>query len=339
MRMFRLLVAAFVVVALTGAAVHAEPKRVKLGTMAPEGSPWMKSLEAMSAKLLEASGGAYKWQIFPGGQLGDEIQMAESTQYGSIECAGISTGALANLLPSLQVFELPFFWDSREQAYYVIDNQFREYFSEEVQKIGLELLGWSENGWRHFFTKTDKKIRKPSDLKGLRMRSQESPVHISFWKALNVNPIPLATTEIYQALERGIIDGGDNIMVLIAAAGWIEVIESVTLSGHIYQPAVLACNKDWWDTVEEAQKKIFYDAMREAETDMRERLLKTEKELAGTFRDMGKDVIELSDQELERFRKLGEQVAQDSQIRKMIGAEVLELAEAGKREFAKKQNK
>lgn len=321
-------------VALVGTGAEAAPKRVKLGTMAPEGSPWMDSLNAMSKALEAKTGGEFKWQIFPGGQLGDEIQMSESAQFGSIECAGVSTGALANLLPSMNVFEIPFFWESREQAYYVIDNQFRDFFAKEVDKVGLVLLGWSENGWRHFFTKTDKVVRTPEDFKGLRMRSQESPVHIAFWKTLGVNPMPLATTEIYQALERGIIDGGDNTLVLIAATGWIEVLKNITLTSHIYQPAVLVCNKGWWAKVPDSHKQAFYGAMREAEKDMRERLAKSDLELRETFRSMGKQVVEPSVAELASFRQRAAAVIKDPAIRKLIGEEALRIADEGKKAFA-----
>jgi tripartite ATP-independent transporter DctP family solute receptor len=322
------LAAAMALLAAGGA--EAQAKRVKLGTMAPDGSPWMESLTAMSKLLEQNTGGAFRWQIFPGGQLGDEIQMSEGAQFGSIECAGVSTGALANLLPSMNVFEIPFFWESREQAYYVIDNQFRDFFAKEMDKVGLVLLGWSENGWRHFFTKTDKVVRNPDDFKGLRMRSQESPVHIAFWKTLGVNPMPLATTEIYQALERGIIDGGDNTLVLIAATGWIEVLKTITLTSHIYQPAVLACNKGWWAKVPDNHKQAFFKAMRDTEQDMRVRLAKSDDELRVTFKEMGKQVVEPSDAELAAFRQRAGAVIKDPAIRKLIGEEALRIAEEGK---------
>lgn len=324
---------------LATTATANEPKRVKLGTMAPDQSPWMESLELMSKKLQTATNGEFKWQIFPGGQLGDEIQMVESTQAGSIECSGISTGAIANLLPSMQVFELPFYWESREEAYYVIDNQFRNYFAEEIKKIGLVLLGWSENGWRHFFIKGGKKITSPDDLKGLRIRTQESPVHIAFWKALGVNPIPIATPEIYQAMERGIIDGGDNTLVLIMATGWAEIINSISISGHIYQPAVMVCNQDWWAKVPEQHKKAFFAQMREAEGDMRGRLLSAEKELAEVIKGMGKDVIELTKEQREAFRLKTAGVEKDPVVRKQIGEQTLKLAEQGKSEFRAKNKK
>ncbi len=332
----RLSLIAAVMLVAAPSAQGADVKRVKLGTMAPGGSPWIESLELMSKGLLSRTNNEFKWQIFPGGQLGDEIQMVESTQFGSIECAGVSTGSVANLMPAMQVFEIPFFWESRDEAYYVIDNHFRDYFASELEKIGLVQLGWSENGWRHFYTMGDSIVRKPEDLKGLKMRSQESPVHIAFWKSLGVNPTPLATTEIYQALERGIIDGGDNTLVLIMATGWAEVINNVTISGHIYQPAVMICNKGWWGTVPDAHKQVFYSEMRKGETDMRNRLLESEKELEDLFKTMGKNIVQLTPAERDVFRKRSAGVVNDPQIRALIGEDVLKLAEQGKAEYRAK---
>jgi tripartite ATP-independent transporter DctP family solute receptor len=312
--------------------------RIRLGTMAPEGSPWMESLNLMKRRIEEKGGGRIKFQIFPGGQLGDEIQMSESTQFGSLECAGVSTGALANLLPSLNVFEIPFFWKSREEAYYVIDHNFREYFYRELGKVGLELIGWSENGWRHFFTKK-KPIRTPDDLKGLRMRSQESPIHLQFWQSLGVNPIPLPTTDIYSALERGIIDGGDNTLVLIAATGWIEVIQYITLTAHIYQPAVLACNKKFWSQLDPEISRIVSEEMRNIEGDLRDRLLKADRDLRGQFETMGKTLIQLKEAELKLFIDRAGKVKNNPEVRKIIGEEVLAIAERGKSEYSSRDPK
>jgi len=310
----------------------------KLATMAPEGSPWMESLHRMNAEVQKLSSGKARYRFFPGGQLGDEIQMVEGTQFGSIECSGISVGALANLLPSMNVLELPFYWESREEVYFVLDRYLREYYDRELKKLGFVLLGWSENGWRHFFTR-NKPIRKPADLKGLRMRSQESEVHLSFWRSLGVNPIPMPTTDIYSALERGTIDGGDNTLVLISATGWIEVIQYITLTSHIYQPAVLVCNKKYWDGLPEEIRKSFLTAMRSTEGDMRDRLLKADRELRTEFEKSGKTIIELKPEELKEFVERAKEVQKDKAVRKIIGEDVFQVVEKGKKEYllSKKQ--
>jgi tripartite ATP-independent transporter DctP family solute receptor len=318
------------------AATHAQNARLRVGTIAPAGSPWIQSLELMK-KNVEAGGpgGGIQFQIFPGGQLGDEVQLAEGTQFGTIECSGISAGALATLVPSFDVFELPYVWNSPEEAYYVIDNHFRAYFAQELQKHGLVLLGWSENGWRNFHTR-NRAIRRPEDLRGLRMRSQESPIHLAFWRALGANAQPMAVTDVYQAFERGVIDGGENTIVLTMATGWAEVIKHVTISRHIYQPAVLVCNKKAYDRLTAAQRARVAEAMAVTEKDMRQRLAESEVETLALFRtDLKIQVVELNRGQIEEFRKRTQGVMNQPDIRKHLGAEVLQVLERGKQEFAK----
>jgi TRAP-type transport system periplasmic protein len=318
------------------ASLGAQNVRLRVGTIAPAGSPWIQSLELMK-KNVESGGSGVQFQIFPGGQLGDEVQLAEGTQFGTVECSGISAGALATLVPSFDVFELPYVWKSPEEAYYVIDNHFREYFARELQKHGMVLLGWSENGWRSFHTR-NRPIRRPEDLRGLRMRSQESPIHLAFWRALGANAQPMAVTDVYQAFERGVIDGGENTIVLTMATGWAEVVKHVTISRHIYQPAVLVCNKKAWDRMSAAQQKRVTDAMTVTEKDMRQRLAESEKETLQLFRtDLKIQVVELSPTQVDEFRKRTIGVMSQPDIRRHLGGEVLQVLERGKQEFASKQ--
>lgn len=317
------------------AAAEAQNIRLRVGTIAPAGSPWIQSLELMK-KNVESGGSGIQFQIFPGGQLGDEVQLAEGTQFGTVECSGISAGALATLVPSFDVFELPYVWKSSEEAYHVIDNHFRVYFARELQKHGMVLLGWSENGWRNFHTR-NRAIRRPEDLRGLRMRSQESPIHLTFWRALGANAQPMAVTDVYQAFERGVIDGGENTIVLTIATGWAEVVKHVTISRHIYQPAVLVCNKKAWDRLSAPQQKRVAEAMTITEKDMRERLAESEKETLELFRkDLKIQVVELNTGQVEEFRKRTSGVINQPDIRRHLGAEVLQVLERGKQEFAAK---
>jgi tripartite ATP-independent transporter DctP family solute receptor len=317
-----------------GGPAAAQTARIRLGTVAPAGSPWMESLELM--KGMVERGGGVTLQLFPGGQLGDEIQMAEGTQFGSIECSGISAGALATLLPAFDVFELPYAWESSAEAYYVIDNHFRDYFTRELARAGLVLLGWSENGWRNFHTR-NRAIRRPEDLRGLRMRSQESPIHLAFWRALGANAQPMAVTDVYQAFQRGVIDGGENTVVLTAATGWNEVLRYVTISRHIYQPAVLVCNKPSFDRLSPALQARFREAMRRTETDMRERLARSEVEFLDLFRQQGIQVITLTPAERRGFVARTAGVINQADIRRHLGEEVLQVLARGKTDFARQR--
>ena len=321
---------------LTPALTMAQTARMKLGTVAPQGSPWTDSLDVLKNFANEKSGGKMKVRIFPSAQLGDEIQMVEGVQYGTLECAGISTASIANTIAGMQIFEFPFLWQSKEEAYYVIDNHFRTFFDKKLQEKGMKLLGWSENGWRHFFTK-NKPIKSPADLKGLKFRSQESKVHLAFWKSLGAAAIPLAMPDVYSALERGMIDGGENTLVLISATGWSEVVKNVSLTGHIYQPAVVACNKDWYDKLSAENKQVLADAMPVVEKDARERLAVAEGALVEVFRnDFGVAVYEPSAGEIDAFRTMTKGVFNDPDVRATIGADAFVVLEKGLKEYRSK---
>ncbi len=329
----RILILAGLLLPITASA---QAVKMKLGTVAPQGSPWTESLGAMKKMVKKESEGTLRVKIFPSAQLGDEIQMVEGVQFGTLECAGVSTASIANTVPGMQVFELPFLWESREQAYYIIDNHFRDFFDKKLQAKGMKLIGWSENGWRHFFTK-DKPINSPEDLKGLKFRSQESKVHLAFWKALNSTAIPLAMPDVYSALERGMIDGGENTLVLMSATGWAEIVKEVTMTGHIYQPAVLACNKGWYDKLPQKAKDALQKSMTVAEQDMRSRLLEAEKALVDTFRnDFKINVIVPTAAQINAFRKLTQGVKNDPKIKELIGADTYKVLEAGLKAYKNK---
>lgn len=325
---------AALLIAATALAESAEAQaaRIRIGTVAPAGSPWIESLHLMK-RLSEAGNSGITMQIFPGGQLGDEVQLAEGTQFGTLECSGISAGALATLIPSFDVFELPYVWNSSEEAYYVIDNHFRDYFARELQRRGLVLLGWSENGWRNFHTR-NRAVRRPEDLRGLRMRSQESPIHLAFWRALGVNAQPMAVTDVYQAFERGVIDGGENTLVFTAATGWSEIVRHVTISRHIYQPAVMVCNQNAWNRLSPSQRELLQQSMRRVEVDMRQRLATAETETLEIFRQQGIRVVQLTPQERQVFMTRTASVATQPAIRRHVGDEVLQVLQRGKAEFA-----
>ena len=101
------------------------------------------------------------------------------------------------------------------------------------------LAFWSENGFRHFGTK-DKPIKSPADLRGKKMRSQESFVHLEMWKAFGASAVPIATTEVLTALQTGTVDGFDQATLYAIAASWYKSIKFFTVSNHIYQPAIIA---------------------------------------------------------------------------------------------------
>jgi len=307
---------------------------IRFGTMAPNGTPWHEALLEWKEKVEKRTNGDVEIELHLGGSLGGELQMIESVQWGTIQAGGFSTGALSSFVPELDLFELPFMWDSRDQCYYILDNYLFEEFDKRFAKKQFKMVAWSENGWRNFFTKV-RPVRMPEDLNGLKMRSMENRVHHAFWKSLGANAIPIATPEVYTALQQGTVDGGENSAVLTAATAWDEVIEYYSISQHMYQPAVIVFNMRFWNKLPEAYRKILDEEGRDVAFATRSKLAEAEPEFIEIFKEQGIEVNELTPAERAAFEKATHGVR--AKFEKAIGKDLLALVDKAKAEWAKKQ--
>ncbi|MDQ3189991.1 MAG: TRAP transporter substrate-binding protein DctP [Bacteroidota bacterium] len=235
--------------------------KVKFGSVIPKDSPWETGLNEYIMYAEGKSQGALKFKTYLGGQLGGEVEMIKSVAMGTLEAGGFTTAALAEALaiPELQVFELPFLFESDAEADHVMDAMFKP-MSDILEKKGLMLVMWGSNGWRSFGTRT-KAITKPSDLKGLKMRSQESDVYINFYKSLGATPVPISTPDVLVSLKSGMVDGFDQTPIFSISTGWTTASKHFTLSNHIYQPGAIVISKKFYDKLpKHAQTAIIASA-------------------------------------------------------------------------------
>jgi TRAP-type C4-dicarboxylate transport system substrate-binding protein len=314
-----------VALVLGAGSAGAEPAKhkIKLATIAPVDSPWDDALKTYKKQVEKRTQGTVSVQLYVGGRLGSETETINQVKFGSTECAGVSTGAFAGMIPGLDVFELPFLWENPEQAAEAL-KRLHPHFDKEFQAKGFRLIGWSENGWRNFMN-AGEPIRSLADLKGVKVRSQENSMHIGFWKALEAKPVPLATTEFERAMKSGQIQAGDNSVVLTAAFGWNNTIKSFTLSRHSYQPAVIVCNLAWFEKLPAELQSVVTEEMVEVEQQVRTRLAESEKQFIEIFKSQGIAVHTLAPEERAKF------VAQTESVRKKfsaaVPAEVLKVVE------------
>jgi TRAP-type C4-dicarboxylate transport system substrate-binding protein len=244
--------------ALWPAAAFAQEHTLILGTVAPADSPWSALLVKFKKAVETKSGGKIKVKLKLGGMLGDENEMVTKCHRGQIQAVGASTGALANHVPELHVVELPYLFRNYAEADLAIDTVLTEPLEKLFHKRGLVLGFWSENGYRHFGTR-DKVVHAPADLKGKKMRSQESPIHLGMYKAFGASAMPIPTTEVPQALATGNVDGFDQSALYAIATSWTKSIKYFTISEHIYQPAAIVYNQKWHDSLPPELQKILKD--------------------------------------------------------------------------------
>ncbi len=310
---------------------------LKIATVAPDKTPWADLLKKYKLAVEAASGGRIKVRIFLGGTMGDENETVRMTARGEISGVGASTGAVASLVEELMAIEIPFMFKDAKEADYVLDKFLLAPMEEAFKAKGLVLVMWSENGFRHFGANFP--IAKPSDLKNKKMRSQESFPHIEMWKALKASASAIPTTEVTTALKTGSVQGFDQALLYMVAGAWHSSITHMTVSAHIYQPAVITFNKAWFDDLPPDLQKIVIDEGRKIVRSGRSAIRKMNPALVKIIKSAGVQISTLSDAQRAEFVKMTAGVNAKVKGRSTAVKATVELIEAGLIEYRAKAKK
>jgi len=246
----------------------------------------------------ERSNGEIKVNIFPQGQLGgSERELLEGVRMGTIEIVSIAAGgALPSFVPEFQVLGIPYLFQSREQVYAVLDGEVGDELGALMLGKGFQNLAFWEVGFRNF-TNNIRPIEKPEDIKGLKIRVQESKSWMEFIKMLGGIPTPISFGELYSALQQKVMDGQENPIATIYSMKYYEVQKYLTLDGHTYEAAAIIANPKWFSSLSEEHQKIIKDAARDAATYQREKLFEMDQERLDFIRKAGVEIVENPDKE------------------------------------------
>jgi len=244
------------------------------------------------AKELEKrTNGRFKVQNFYSGALGAERESIEGVQLGTMDLTMTSTGPVPNFVPEVAILDIPFLFKDYAQARSVLDGPVGQEMLAKFDAKGLKALAWGENGFRHM-TNNKRPINVPDDLKGLKMRTMENPIHIQAYKQFGILPTPMAFTEVFTALQQGTVDGQENPLSVISAGKLGQVQKHVSLTGHVYSPALILMSKARWDKLSAADKQAFLDSAKEAVKANRARIDEDEKRVVGELKAQGVTVVE-----------------------------------------------
>jgi len=329
----------FVITAATARPAAADDViTLKIATVAPAKTPWATMLQDYKKAVEKASKGRIKVKVYLGGTLGDENATVRMTSRGQIQGVGASTGSLATLVPELDAIEIPFLFRNANEADYVLDKHLLAPMEDRFKAHGLILAFWSENGFRHFGS-TWGAVLEPKDLANRKVRSQENFSHIEMWKALNAAAQAIPTTEVTTALKTGAVEGFDQALLFMIAAGWHSQIKHLTLSAHIYQPAAIAFNKDWFDKIPEDLQKILIDEGRAIVRPGREAIRKMNPKLIEIIKKAKVEIHTLSNAQRADFEKATAGVREVVRKRDVETGKIVDLIEKGLAEFRAKGKK
>jgi tripartite ATP-independent transporter DctP family solute receptor len=278
----------------------------KVGHSLTEEHPYQLSLEKFAENVKERTDGKVKFEIYPLSQLGAERECIESLTVGTVDMCLSSTAPLVNFYEPIGVLGLPFLFESRDHAYKVLDGEIGQELLSGLEDAGLVGLAWGENGFRHV-TNSKKDIKAPEDLKGLKIRVQESPIQLDTFNAIGAQPTPMAWTEALTALQQEVVDAQENPAIVGVDYKLYEANQThMTLTGHVYSAALYLFSKMVWDTVPADYQEIIKEEAKKAGNYERELITKMEEESLKTLKEKGVKIIE--DVDKEPFRKAVESV-------------------------------
>jgi tripartite ATP-independent transporter DctP family solute receptor len=244
---------------LMSAAAAGEAKTLKIGYILAPNSQLGAGATAFAETLAKKTDGRFKVEQAANSALGGEVDMLKGLQLGSVDLAFITGAPLPNFVPEVGVLSVPFLFRDAKHAHAVLEGPVGAELLGKFTAKDLVALGWGENGMRHI-TNSKHPIAAPEDLKGLKLRVPQSEVMLAGFKALGADAAPLPFPELYGALQSGKFDGQENPIATIVASKFAQVQKHLTMSGHVYDPAVFFASKDVWEDLSEADRAAFVEA-------------------------------------------------------------------------------
>lgn len=245
---------------VAGIAAPTQPaKTLKLGYILSEHSQLGAGATVFANEITKRTGGRYQIEQYPNSALGGEVEMLKAVQLGTVDLAFITGAPLPNFLPDIGVFNIPFLFHDANHAHAVLDGPIGQSYLAKFRDKDLVALAWGENGMRHL-TNSKREIRSPEDLKGLKLRVPQSDVMLAGFKALGADVHALAFPLLYGALQSGEFDGQENPIATIQSSKFNQVQKYLTLSAHVYDPAILFVSVDCFDDLSAEDKKAFVES-------------------------------------------------------------------------------
>lgn len=280
---------------------------IKIAHVSQEGVPIDVASKKLGDMLNEKTGGRITVNVFPASALGNNTELLEQLQMGTLEMAISSVAFLGAFTETTKLLDLPYLFQSNEAAEEVLDGDVGQTIFENLKPAGFEGMAWLATGWRH--VTANKEIHKPEDMKGLKIRVMENQMHIDHFNALGASAVPMAFSELYTALQNGTMDAQENPFANIDGNRLYEVQKYIIKTGHIYDTSPLLASKTWWDSLSESDQKLIRECVNEMVTYERELSASNEAELEEKIGNNGTNVvITLTDEERQAFKDAAQPV-------------------------------
>ena len=270
--------------ALFAGNVHSQTE-LKFGHVGEPGSLIGASADEFARRANAKLGGKHKVVTYGSSQLGGDKELLQKVKLGTIDFAQPST-VMSSEADIFGVFEMPYLVKSRDHMKRIEKELFWSKMEPEAEKKGLKLLAVWENGYRHI-TNSKRPINTPADLKGLKLRVPEGKWRVRMFQAYGANPSPMKFSEVFTALQTGVMDGQENPFAQIASAKFYEVQKYLSLTGHVYTPSYVAVGAKKWMTLPADVRKIFEAEAKATQAWVYEKAARDDEELLAKMKTAG----------------------------------------------------
>ncbi|RYF76577.1 MAG: TRAP transporter substrate-binding protein [Comamonadaceae bacterium] len=301
----RTIVSALAAAALAGAGIgHAQDikeRNLKFAFSLAKDHPLGQGAQKFADLVAQKSGGKMKVTIFPNAVLGSDPQNLSAVRGGTLDFTSMATSIVASVDKSFMVFDLPFLFNSAQEAYAIADGPVGSRMLNNLAAHGAIGLGIWDLGFRHI-TNSKRAITKHEDIQGLKLRVIASPIFMDLFTTLGANPVPMTFGEVYGALEAKAIDGQDNPVAVIESGRFAEVQKYLSLTRHVYTGMPFVMSKKTWDGMSEAERAVIRSAADEAKIEERRLTALKEAEAVDTLKK-SMQVNEVGADQVERLRQ------------------------------------
>ncbi len=295
-----LLAVCAIAVAAGGASAQISQRMIRFGFGNPESSPSGQGVKHFAELVDKKSGGKMKVRLFGGAVLGADMAMQTALAAGTQEMMVGSTATLVGMVKEFGILDLPFVFQTPEEAYAVVDGPVGKKLTAKLPAVGLIGIAFWDNGFRNL-TNSKRPVAKMEDLDGIKLRVMQNPVYLEFFKELGASPVPMPWSEVFSALETRTVDGHENPASTIDTAKIYEVQKYLSLTRHAYAAHLVMASKKWWDTLSPDEQRIIAEAVIETQPFQRKLNNEADAKSIAALKEKGMTVTVIPPAELQRM--------------------------------------
>ena len=294
-----------VVATVLSAGTAAAQTEIKFGHVGEPGSLFDLSAQEFAKRANAKLGNKAKVTVYGSSQLGGDGELMKKLKLGTVDLALPST-VMSSQVPAFGVFEMPYLVKNREQMAKIRDQVVVPMLEPIAEKSGYHIIGVWENGFRQI-TNNKHPIKVPSDLQGIKLRVPGGTWRVKMFKAYGANPSPLAFSEVFVALQTGVMDGEENPLAQIYPARFYEVQKYLSMTGHVYTPAYVTAGASWSRFPADVQK-ILADTAVEMQPEVYKIAAGLDESLFKKLKDAG---MQINDADKDAFIKASKPIYEE----------------------------